>query len=61
MNAPLDPRRLAWSRHRLLPDAPFESPIKDHYLTNPICRASSVMAELSRLRREREAQTMAAE
>ncbi|WP_181701868.1 NADH-quinone oxidoreductase subunit NuoG [Chthonobacter albigriseus] len=29
--------------------APFESPIKDFYLTNPIARASAVMAECSAL------------
>ncbi|MDP6709391.1 MAG: molybdopterin-dependent oxidoreductase, partial [Alphaproteobacteria bacterium] len=28
---------------------PFESPIGDFYMTNPICRASTVMAELSGL------------
>jgi NADH-quinone oxidoreductase subunit G len=41
-------------------DAPFASPIADHYLTNPIARASGVMAELSRLAAER-ARAMAAE
>ncbi|MCW5732350.1 MAG: NADH-quinone oxidoreductase subunit NuoG [Alphaproteobacteria bacterium] len=30
-----------------LSDAPFELPIKDFYLTNPICRASRTMAECS--------------
>ena len=30
-------------------DAAFASPIEDFYLTNPICRASEVMAECSRL------------
>ncbi len=34
-----------------LGDAPFASPIKDFYLTNPIARASAVMAELSALRK----------
>jgi NADH-quinone oxidoreductase subunit G len=29
---------------------PFGLPIRDFYLTNPIARASSVMAELSALR-----------
>jgi NADH-quinone oxidoreductase subunit G len=29
--------------------APFKSPIEDYYLTNPIARASAVMAECSRL------------
>jgi NADH-quinone oxidoreductase subunit G len=31
-------------------NAPFKSSITDFYLTNPIARASSVMAELSRLK-----------
>ncbi len=29
--------------------APFQSPVRDFYLTNAICRASTVMAECSRL------------
>jgi NADH-quinone oxidoreductase subunit G len=29
--------------------SPFACPIKDYYLTNPIARASAVMAECSRL------------
>jgi NADH-quinone oxidoreductase subunit G len=33
----------------------YASPISDHYLTNPVARASSVMAELSRLAAERAA------
>ncbi len=41
-------------------DAPFASSVKDHFLVNPICRASEVMAELSRLAAERN-QAMAAE
>ena len=28
---------------------PFQSPVEDFYLTNPIARASAVMAECSRL------------
>jgi NADH-quinone oxidoreductase subunit G len=28
---------------------PFKSPVEDFYLTNPIARASAVMAECSRL------------
>ena len=28
---------------------PFRSPVTDYFLTNPICRASTVMAELSAL------------
>ena len=41
-------------------DAPLTSPIVDFYLTNPIARASQIMAELSRLRAER-SNRMAAE
>ena len=29
--------------------SPFKSPVEDFYLTNPIARASAVMAECSRL------------
>jgi NADH-quinone oxidoreductase subunit G len=29
--------------------APFKTPVEDFYLTNPIARASAVMAECSRL------------
>jgi NADH-quinone oxidoreductase subunit G len=39
---------------------PFRSTVTDHYLVNPICRASTVMAELSRRAAER-TQAMAAE
>jgi NADH-quinone oxidoreductase subunit G len=38
----------------------FGGPVHDHYQTNPILRASEVMAELSRLAAGR-AQAMAAE
>jgi len=51
--APGDPRdvvALASLGGRLL-KAPFASPIKDFYLTNPIARASAVMAECSALAR----------
>ena len=41
--------------------APFASPVRDHYLVNPICRASTVMAELSRRKRDRDAKPLAAE
>ncbi|MDH3665321.1 MAG: NADH-quinone oxidoreductase subunit NuoG [Paracoccaceae bacterium] len=41
-------------------DAPFASTVEDHYLVNPVCRASEVMAELSRLAAKRN-QAMAAE
>jgi NADH-quinone oxidoreductase subunit G len=33
--------------------APFASPVKDYYLTNPIARASRIMAECSALRASR--------
>ena len=33
--------------------APFVSPVPDFYLTNPIARASAVMAECSAIARER--------
>ncbi|MEC9433128.1 MAG: NADH-quinone oxidoreductase subunit NuoG [Pseudomonadota bacterium] len=39
----------------------FVPALSDHYLVNPICRASTVLAELSRLRAERAAKPMAAE
>ncbi|WP_324751577.1 NADH-quinone oxidoreductase subunit NuoG [Roseovarius sp. Pro17] len=41
--------------------AAFRSAIKDHYLTNPIARASQVMAELSANAKARRAPKMAAE
>ncbi len=41
-------------------DAPFESAVRDHFLTNPVARASQVMAELSKLAAARRA-PMAAE
>jgi NADH-quinone oxidoreductase subunit G len=41
-------------------DAPFATTVRDHYLVNPICRASQVMAELSRSAVARN-QAMAAE
>lgn len=42
-------------------DGAFGSAIDDHYLTNPIARASATMAELSRLAAERASAKMAAE
>jgi len=39
--------------------APFQSPIRDFYLTNPIARASTVMAECSALAAGRRAMTAA--
>jgi NADH-quinone oxidoreductase subunit G len=41
--------------------ADFRNAIKDFYLTNPIARASSVMAELSAMAKDRAAQPLAAE
>ena len=42
-------------------DAPFESPIKDFYLTNPIARASVTMAECSALAASAAGRLVAAE
>ena len=42
-------------------DAPFASLVADHFLTNPIARASEVMAELSKLAAARRRAPMAAE
>ncbi|KUF09080.1 NADH-quinone oxidoreductase subunit NuoG [Pseudoponticoccus marisrubri] len=44
-----------------LGDAAFREVIRDHYLTNPIARASEVMAELSRNARARAEAPLAAE
>jgi len=44
-----------------LSDGPFEAGVTDFYLTNPIARASELMAELSRLAQERASAPMAAE
>ena len=41
--------------------APFRNAIEDHYLTNPVLRASAVMAECSRLAAVRRAEALAAE
>ena len=41
--------------------ASFKYAISDHYLTNPIARASEVMAELSKNTKERAATAVAAE
>ena len=40
---------------------PFHSPVKDYYLTNPIARASTVMAELSALKAAASGARIAAE
>jgi len=42
-------------------EAPFRSTVSDHFLTNPIARASEIMAELSRLAHERRQTALAAE
>jgi NADH-quinone oxidoreductase subunit G len=49
---PADPAMLAELANAggRLPSEPFVSPVKDFYLTNPIARASRVMAECSALR-----------
>jgi len=39
----------AFGRPGAMDAAPFETPIRDFYLTNPICRASETMAECSRI------------
>lgn len=44
-----------------LGDAPFRTAIKDFYLTNPIARASSLMAELSANAKARKSAPLAAE
>jgi len=50
---PLDPKQLS--------DGDFTPHINDFYLTNPIARASALMAELSRLARDRDEERIAAE
>jgi len=47
---PADIEKLA-ARRNMPGKAPFVSPITDFYLTNPIARASAIMAECSRLAR----------
>ncbi|MEO1775456.1 MAG: molybdopterin-dependent oxidoreductase [Pseudomonadota bacterium] len=42
-------------------DAPFAGPAAEHYLANPILRASQVMADCARLKAEREQAPLAAE
>ncbi|MEO1154725.1 MAG: hypothetical protein AAFX59_12780, partial [Pseudomonadota bacterium] len=42
-------------------DGAFAEAITDHYLTNPIARASTLMAELSALAKARRATPLAAE
>jgi NADH-quinone oxidoreductase subunit G len=55
-----DIRRLAEMSAGAVDRAPFRSPIEDFYLTNPIARASAIMAECSALAR-RAAPAIAAE
>jgi len=43
-------KKLASGKAGEVGDAAFESPVKDYFLTNPIARASAVMAECSALR-----------
>jgi NADH-quinone oxidoreductase subunit G len=56
---PFDPGKLGVSG--ALDPTPFASPIADFYLTNPIARASTTMAECSRLAAERASAKVAAE
>jgi NADH-quinone oxidoreductase subunit G len=42
-------------------DAPFRNAVADFYLTNPIARASSLMAELSANVKARRTEALAAE
>jgi NADH-quinone oxidoreductase subunit G len=56
---PFDPAKLGAAG--ALDPAPFVSPIADFYLTNPIARASTTMAECSRLAAERASAKVAAE
>ena len=42
-------------------DAPFKNALADFYLTNPITRASELMAELSANAKDRREKAMAAE
>ena len=48
-------------KQKVLGKATFKYAISDHYLTNPIARASEVMAELSKNTKERAALAVAAE
>ncbi len=45
----------------MLGDADFRVPIRDHYLTNPIARASSLMGQLSAAALDRGRTAIAAE
>ena len=60
--SPADPRAIETlaSRAGVMRDEPLRSPIKDFYMTNPIARASQVMAELSALRHQASSKTLSA-
>jgi NADH-quinone oxidoreductase subunit G len=58
LGSPDDVRRLAQQRGET-DKAPFRSVIEDYYLTNPIARASAVMAECSALAESRAAMSAA--
>jgi len=57
-----DPRAIEVlaSRAGVMRDEPLRSPVKDFYMTNPIARASQVMAELSALRHAASAKKLSA-
>ena len=44
-------RRCARQEHGSIGSEPFTSAVRDFYLTNPIARASAVMAEMSALKK----------
>ncbi len=54
-------RKARRARRQPLPPTPFVAPITDFFLTNPIARASAVMAECSALARVRQDVPQAAE
>ncbi|MGE5267553.1 MAG: NADH-quinone oxidoreductase subunit NuoG [Deltaproteobacteria bacterium] len=60
--SPADPRAIETlaSRAGVMRDEPLRSLIKDFYMTNPIARASQVMAELSALRHQASLKTLSA-
>jgi NADH-quinone oxidoreductase subunit G len=60
--APADPRAIDTLALRagVMRDEPMRSLIKDFYMTNPIARASQVMAELSALRHQASLKTLSA-
>jgi len=60
-SAPVDAISTLARRAATVPEQVLTSPIEDFYLTNPIARASKVMAELSAMRRAGTARPIAAE